>query len=137
MANSITASNSSAPFNGYLLTDATYVVTASIASGVGGVSTGFNLKNVTPFPSINDTTLYVACTATTGPSSSYITLQGSPDNSTWTNLSYFANPVLTVSGSATSANLTLQPGTPQYVRVSSSVQAGSAATATVTMALLF
>ena len=122
MATSITASNSSAPFNGYLLTDSNYTVTQSWTS-VGGVSPSMNFKVASPWPSIIQTELYVYSTAITGTSvsSSYITIQGAPDNATWTNLATIASPVVTVTaGAATSAYVSLPPGTPQYIRVSGS-----------------
>jgi len=140
MANSITSSNSSAPFNGYLLTDANFTVTQSWNNSTAAPTPSFNFKVATPWPSINSTELYVYSTVITGTvaSSSYLTLQGAPDNSTWTNLAYFANPILTATGSAAvSAYLTLQPGTPQYIRLSGSNQSGGTPTGSYGMTLLF
>jgi hypothetical protein len=137
MSTSITASNAGAPTNEYLFSDQNFIVSQSFVAGVGGVTPSFNFKVASPWPTINQTELLVTCTAPSGISASYLTLQGAPDNATWTALPYFAAPITVAAGTAYSATLALQPNTPQYIRISGSVQGGSAANATFGMALLF
>jgi len=122
MATSITASNSSAPFNSLLLTDANYVTSASYTSANSSV----NFNDAYPYPTVQNTLLYVWSAPTAGGLSVYV--QESSDNSTWSNVSAFNQPVISAS-SATSVQLNY--GTPtakQYLRISASQTAGGTGT---------
>lgn len=142
MATSITASNSSSPFNGFLLTDANFTVSQSWSTtSAGGTTPSFNFKVAAPWPTISQTELYIYSTAPTGTSTSAsaLTLQDSADGTTWANVAPFAAPLLTVYGNtAISTTVTLQPTARQYLRLSgSNLSASSAPVGTFGMTLLF
>ena len=125
MSQSITASVINAPFNGLLDSDINFQV--SSAYQTNGVTPSVNFLVTQPWPVTSNGIVYVYSNALTGTnsSSSYLTLQDSPDNSTWTAVANLANPILTAtSSSAVSGNISLQYGGQQYLRLSSSNQAG-------------
>jgi len=123
MATSITASNSNAPFNSLLLTDANFAVSASFAA-TSTVSPSVNFQVANPYPTTANTIVYVYTTATTAPTGSRITLQESADNSTWSNVAIFADPILSGSATVTSTQVVLGPNAKQYLRVSASQYTG-------------
>ena len=126
MATSITASNSSSPFNGYLLTDASYVATNAFSQS-GAVTPSINFKTSTPFPTLNYTDVYVYSTILTGATGSVsLYAQESADNVNWANSVNLPAPLLSPTASvAVNTTINLQPQAKQYFRLSSSVAAGN------------
>ena len=127
MANSITASNSNAPFNSLLLTDANYMVSASYAA-TSTVSPSVNFNVANPYPTTANVIVYVYTTAQAAGTGSQIVLQESADNSAWNNIAIFANPVLSGSASTTNASVILGPNAKQYLRASASNYSGGTPT---------
>ena len=137
MSNSITASNSAAPFNSLLLTDANYVVTASWNGSVVTPAVNFNVAN--PYPTIANTLIYISATADTqtAASASSVYLQESANNSTWANVAVFAAPLLAITGSAAAPTaVTVNYGTnnsKQYLRLSGSASGAPTGSFTLTV----
>lgn len=127
MANSITASNSAAPFNSLLLTDANYQVSASYAA-TSTVSPSVNFQVANPYPTTANVIVYVYTTAQAAATGSQLTLQESVDNVNWNNIANLANPILSGSATNTSVNVGLQPNAKQYLRVSASNYSGGTPT---------
>jgi hypothetical protein len=119
MANSITASNAAAPFNSLLLSDANYAVSASYAA-TSTVSPSVNFQVASPYPTTANTIVYIYTTAQAAGTGSQITVQESADNSTWSNIAIFANPILSGSATTTNTSIILGPNAKQYLRVSAS-----------------
>lgn len=129
MPTSITASNSSSPFNGLLLSDAAFSVSQSWG-GLGGITPIINFGFPGPWPTTNRTQMYVYSTAPSGTSTSasYLTIQESTDNVTWKSLGNFSAPLTTVyGGTAYAGTFSLQLKKQQYLRLSGSLATGSSA----------
>ena len=140
MSTSITASTN-CPYNGLLLQDALYTVTASYAATATTASTGVvDFKVATPWPTTSELIVWVGVadtTASTG--STTIVLQDSANNSVWTPVANLANPILTSTGSIASQGVYvgLQPGGQRYLRASAITSVGTVSTGSVTLAVLF
>jgi hypothetical protein len=137
---SSTGSNSAAPFNSLLLTDANYITTASFgASATTASSNPLNFQVATPYPTTANVIAYVNWTNTSASSGSiYLVLQESADTVTWTPCANLANPIVSTLGSVSAGNVSvgLQPSQKQYLRVSAIANAGAAATGSVTLSAL-
>ncbi len=113
----------SLPFNARLLTDSNYTDSASLSAPA---LKSFNFEQATPFPTLTDKVDFVATLYVQAANSASLYVQHSSDNSTWSNVSQLAAPILTVATSANqvkgqlSASFKLEPDTKQYVRLSSS-----------------
>ena len=136
MVPSITASNANAPFNSLLLSDANYAVSASYAA-TSTVSPSVNFQVASPYPTTANTIINVYSTATVAPTGSRITLQESADNSTWSNIAIFADPILSGSSTTTSTQVILGPNAKQYLRVSASQYSGGTPNGVFGLTVLF
>jgi hypothetical protein len=130
MSQSITQSIVNAPFNGLILTDATFDVSASY--GVNGVtastpSVNFLVPMPWPVNSHGVVNVYANSPTTATSSSISLTLQESADNVTWQPCVNLANPILTATGSVSqvSGNVVLQYGGLQFLRLSAVSPAGA------------
>lgn len=99
-----------------------------------------------PYPVTDGLTVKIETSASTAANSKNlnVALQSSTDNSSWSNVAEFANPVLLVAGSASahaasSITLKLQPNTKRYIRAQCTGEAngGDASDGTLTISLLF
>jgi len=139
--NSITASNSSAPYNSLLLTDSNYTVSSSsyAATAATASTPSVNFQVVTPYPTIANTLWYVSCTnSTTTTGSVQLVLQEASDNATWTACAGLANPILTSSGSVATSSITVgpQPEAKQYLRLSAISTVGTVPTGSFSLSIL-
>lgn len=127
------------PFNSRIITDPAYIVTQSFTTGAtGGVSgttpvsastPALDLVQAVPYPTTEKIIVSVLNTAlsnVTGSNASAghnIWLQDSSDNTTFTNVAIFANPLIrlrpsgaTTTVAASSVNVLLPPTINRYVR---------------------
>ena len=115
---------SAGPFNGRILNDSAYSITASVVTSLPG-SASFNFVQASPFPTIEKATLSLTLSPS-GTNTASLTLQHSADNTTFANIPQFAAPLVKTGASTLSSSVVviLPPDVKQYLRVS-----GSGATA--------
>jgi hypothetical protein len=142
---SITSSNASAPFNSRLLTDANYIktVSAGMTSGATVYTTAVDFNTATPYPTTEKVIVQLYNTALTGTSASLVTymgLQDSADNSSFTDIGCFTSSLLKATDVAgavaaqipATAQVLLPPNVRQYVRGKVVVPTGAAAAGGIT-----
>lgn len=143
MATSITASNSTATYSSYFLSDANYTVTATFPSGSGAVSgstTSLFFPNLC-VPTVGKVIIQLSNTALTNSSGSvtnYVGLQESVDNVNWNNIAVFTSSLLPItdngslSSPAGSVQVFLSPLAKPYLRAQATVVSGGQAVGGIT-----
>ena len=114
---------SAGPFNGRLQNDNNYNISSSVVALSN--TSSFDFIQATPFP-VTDKIDFTLILSPTGTNTASVTLQSSPDQSTWTTSPTFANPILKTGNASNSSSVTfkLTSDAKRYLRVSGSGATG-------------
>lgn len=137
------------PFNQRELLDENFIVTASLPNAANTVNTsGLDLVQATPYPTTDRIDVNILCNGLgVGANNKNINfrLQDSPDNTNWTNVAVFANPIVQTNDNgntfmnATGIIFKLAPTSQRYIRAVALGEAngGNSSAGTFTLQLLF
>lgn len=136
------------PNNARALLDQNYIASAALPNAANTVNTsGLDLVQATPYPTTDRIDVQIVTTGGNGANSKNINfrLMGSTDNSSFTNIATFANPLLqTVDNSGAGYNnaniiVKLPPSCPRYIRATALGEAngGDASNGSFVVQLLF
>ena len=132
------------PINARALLDQNFIATCNLPiTSANNTTAGFDLIQTTPYPVTDRVDWQIVVGASVGANNKNMNfaIQGSNDNSNWTNMNWFAAPLFQIvdnnggGSAAKTVTIKMQPDCPRYIRLFVVGEANGAATSNGTATL--